>query len=144
MTLGEILKERRDKKGFSLRQIEYKLNAKGIKYSHTNIGRLENNEFDKVPIKVLSGLAELYKLDKIHLFNLAGAALDETDERILELSKKEKMDYDKFVQGANLYFNDEGIEEEDMDKVMSALTEAYFRAKEIKREKKSEKEKNKK
>ena len=59
MNLGEILKENREKRGLSLRQVEYKLNSKGIKYSHANIKRLEDNEFDKVPIKVLSALTQL-------------------------------------------------------------------------------------
>lgn len=129
MNLGEILKENREKRGFSLRQVEYKLNSKGIKYSHTNIKRLEDNEFDKVPIKVLSALTQLYNLDKIEIFNLAGAALDETDERVLNLNKREKIQLDDVMSGANHFFNDKNVSEEDKKKLYDSLQELYFDAK---------------
>ncbi|RRD39099.1 XRE family transcriptional regulator [Leptotrichia sp. OH3620_COT-345] len=129
MSLGEVLKEKRESKGLSLRQVEYKLKSKNIQYSHTNIKRLEDNKFDKVPIKVLSALAELFVLDKVTLFNLAGAALDETDERISKLNKRERTQLDDVMSSANHFFNDESINEEDKKKLYDSLQELYFDAK---------------
>ena len=136
MNLGEILKESREKRGLSLRQIEYKLNAKGIKYSHTNIKRLEDNEFDKVPIKVLSALSDLFSLDKITLFNLAGAALDKTDERIMNLNKKEKIQLENVISNANHFFNDETYNDETKEKLILSLQEIFFDAKKRNKRKK--------
>lgn len=136
MNLGEILKESREKRGLSLRQIEYKLNAKGIKYSHTNIKRLEDNEFDKVPIKVLSALSDLFSLDKITLFNLAGAALDKTDERIMNLNKKEKIQLEDVMSSANHFFNDETYDDETKEKLILSLQEIFFDAKKRNKRKK--------
>ncbi|MDO5089741.1 MAG: hypothetical protein Q4D53_08140 [Leptotrichiaceae bacterium] len=129
MSLGEILKEKRESKGLSLRQVEYKLKSKNIQYSHTNIKRLEDNEFDKVPIRVLSALAELFVLDKVTLFNLAGAALDETDERISKLNKRDRAQLEDVMSSANHFFNDESISEEDKKKLYDSLQELYFDAK---------------
>lgn len=136
MNLGEILKESREKRGLSLRQIEYKLNAKGIKYSHTNIKRLEDNEFDKVPIKVLSALSDLFSLDKITLFNLAGAALGKTDERIMNLNKKEKIQLEDVMSSANHFFNDETYDDETKEKLILSLQEIFFDAKKRNKRKK--------
>ncbi len=80
MELGELLKNQRERRNLTLRQVENKLKSKNINYSHTSIKRLENGEHEKVPIKVLSALAEIFNLDKIELFNLAGASLDNTND----------------------------------------------------------------
>ena len=65
MKLGELLKEKREQRNLTLRQVENKLKGKNINYSHTSIKRLENEEHEKVPIRVLSALAEIFNLDKI-------------------------------------------------------------------------------
>ena len=137
MKLGELLKLQREQRNLTLRQVENKLKGKNINYSHTSIKRLENGEHEKVPIKVLSALAEIFNLDKIELFNLAGASLDKvSDDRVLKLNKNEKIEYDNFVQEANLFFNDETVSEDDKDKLMASLNNMYFKAKEMKKKKK--------
>lgn len=136
MKLGELLKQQREQRNLTLRQVENKLKGKNINYSHTSIKRLENGEHEKVPIKVLSALAEIFNLDKIELFNLAGASLDEkNDDRIFQLNKDEKVQYDNFVKGANLFFNNEEVSEDDKDKLMASLNNIYFKAKEMKKKK---------
>ena len=141
MKLGELLKEKREQRNLTLRQVENKLKGKNINYSHTSIKRLENEEHEKVPIKVLSALAEIFNLNKIELFNLAGAALDKIDDdRVLQLNRREKLQREKFLEdNAVFFFNDENVSEEDKDKLMLALNNAYFKSKEIKREKKNKK-----
>ena len=137
MKLGELLRQQREQRNLTLRQVEKKLKGKNINYSNTSIKRLENGEHEKVPIKVLSALAEIFNLDKIELFNLAGASLDKvSDDRVLQLNKNEKNQYDNFMQGANLFFNDESVSEDDKDKLMASLNSMYFKAKEMKKKKK--------
>ncbi len=67
------------------------------------------------------------------------------DTRFKELNKKEIIKYESFMEGANLFFNDESIDDEDKDKLMASLNNLYFRAKAKKKERKEKRkaEKNK-
>ena len=130
MELGELLKNQRERRNLTLRQVENKLKSKNINYSHTSIKRLENGEHEKVPIKVLSALAEIFNLDKIELFNLAGASLDNTnDDRVFRLKKKEKVQLDEVMSSADYFFNDKNVSDEDKKKLYDSLQELYFDAK---------------
>ena len=130
MELGELLKNQRERRNLTLRQVENKLKSKNINYSHTSIKRLENGEHEKVPIKVLSALAEIFNLDKIELFNLAGASLDKTnDDRFFRLNKKEKVQLDEVMSSADYFFNDKNVSDEDKKKLSDSLQELYFDAK---------------
>jgi len=130
MELGELLKNQRERRNLTLRQVENKLKSKNINYSHTSIKRLENGEHEKVPIKVLSALAEIFNLDKIELFNLAGASLDNTnDDRVFQLNKKEKVQLNEVMSSADYFFNDKNVSDEDKKKLYDSLQELYFDAK---------------
>ena len=60
---------------------------------------------------------------------------DEKLENFSKMTKKEKIEYNEFINGATYFFNDEKVENEDKDKLMSVLTEIYFKSKEIKKKK---------
>ena len=138
MELGELLKNQRERRNLTLRQVENKLKSKNINYSHTSIKRLENGEHEKVPIKVLSALAEIFNLDKIELFNLAGASLDNTnDDRVFQLNKKEKVQLNEVMSSADYFFNDKNVSDEDKKKLYDSLQELYFDAKMKNKRKKS-------
>ena len=77
MNIYEILKNARESKGYTYRQVQNFLNNKGIKYDHSNVKRLEDGEKTRIPIKVLNALCDIYNLDKVKMFNLAGAELNE-------------------------------------------------------------------
>ncbi|WP_435307869.1 hypothetical protein [Sebaldella termitidis] len=77
MNIYETLKKAREDRHYTYRQVQNFLNNKGIKYDHSNIKRLEDGEKAKIPIEVLNALCDIYKLDKIKMFNLAGANLSE-------------------------------------------------------------------
>ncbi|MBF4804996.1 MAG: hypothetical protein HXM47_00195, partial [Pseudoleptotrichia goodfellowii] len=62
------------------------------------------------------------------------------DTRFKELNKKEMIKYESFMEGANLFFNDESIDDEDKDKLMASLNNLYFRAKAKKKERKEKRE----
>lgn len=129
MKLGELLKNEREKRGWTLRQTENKLKSKNIEYSHTSIKRLENGENEKIPIKVLSALSDFFSLNKIDIFNLAGASLNVEDEKIEKLTKREKMQLDEILNSANFYYNDKNVSEEDKKKLHDTLQEIFFDAK---------------
>ncbi len=77
MNIYETLKNARESRGYTYRQVQNFLNNKGIKYDHSNIKRLEDGEKSRIPIKILNALCDIYNLDKIKMFNLAGAELNE-------------------------------------------------------------------
>lgn len=129
MKLGELLKNEREKRGWTLRQTENKLKSKNIEYSHTSIKRLENGENEKIPIKVLSALSDFFSLNKIEVFNLAGASLNVEDEKIERLTKREKMQLNEILNSANFYYNDKNVSEEDKKKLHDTLQEIFFDAK---------------
>ena len=129
MKLGELLKNEREKRGWTLRQTENKLKSKNIEYSHTSIKRLENGENEKIPIKVLSALSDFFSLNKIEVFNLAGASLNVEDEKIERLTKRERMQLNEILNSANFYYNDKNVSEEDKKKLHDTLQEIFFDAK---------------
>ncbi|CAM3423241.1 RodZ family helix-turn-helix domain-containing protein [Pseudostreptobacillus hongkongensis] len=117
MELGQTLKIARERKGYSLREVEAKLNERGVSYAHTNIKRIEDDENTKAPIKVLATLSEVYGLDKINILNLAGANIEE------------KAEYDDVVKKSALFFNNENVSEEDKKKLLEVLSEMFYEAK---------------
>ena len=130
MKIGEVLKNARISKELSLRQIETRLKGKGINYTHTNIKRIEDGEFEKVPVIVLNALAEIYNLDKIEVFNMAGADLtNDLNKKMNDLSRIEKKELNDFLNEASFFFNDETVNEEDKEKFLIALQEMFFKAK---------------
>ena len=133
MKLGDKLREARNTRELSLRQIETRLKAKGINYSHTNIKRIEDGEFEKIPVNVLDALCDIYMLDKVEMFNLAGANLkSDNKNRIATLNKEEKKELNKFIGEVGYFFNDESVSEEDKEKFLIALQEMFFKAKFLK------------
>ncbi|QXW65610.1 helix-turn-helix domain-containing protein [Streptobacillus moniliformis] len=117
MDLGQTLKNARERKGYSLREVEGKLNEKGISYAHTNIKRIEDGENNKTSIKVLAGLCEVYSLDKINIMNLAGANIEE----FVELND--------IVKKATLFFNDKNVDEDDKKKLLEVMNEMFYKSK---------------
>ena len=51
MKLGELLRQKREQRNLTLRQVENKLKGKNINYSHTSIKRLEKFTIQNVSIK---------------------------------------------------------------------------------------------
>lgn len=63
------------------------------------------------------------------------------DKRIENLDKKELTQYEKAMNEASMFFNDEEIDEEDKQKLLLALNEVFFRSKEINKKKYAHKNK---
>ena len=57
------------------------------------------------------------------------------DERVLSLDKKSFSQYEKTMNEASLFFQDENISDEDKQKMVMAISELFFESKQINKEK---------
>jgi len=110
-------------------------------YAESSLSRYENGITESIKAEVLKGISEILGLNLVEMYKLAGLLSEKEDDvRILGLNKREKAQRQKFLEdNAVFFFNDENVSEEDKDKLMLALNNAYFRSKEIKRDKKNKK-----
>ena len=139
--LRKIIKDTRIQKNIARDKISELLKLKGIKYAESSLSRYENGQTETIKANVLKGLSEILGLNVIEMYKLAGLLNEKDDDvRILGLNRREKLQREKFLEdNAVFFFNDENVSEEDKDKLMLALNNAYFRSKEIKRDKKNKK-----
>jgi XRE family transcriptional regulator len=133
--LGITLKKIRESKKLTIKELS---EASGV--GNGTIGDIEAGR-NKSTIKTLEKLSKAMRLNKYER-NLLFSSFVPKDigQKILEdkvsnFSESEKIKYEEFVNGANFFFNDEKVGDEDKDKLMSVLTEIYFKSKEIKKKK---------
>ena len=88
--LGKILRESREKRGLSLRNVEDYFFKNGIKLTHTAIAKIEAGKVLNIDIRNLKEFVKLYKLDFNNAFELAGIDLKELN-RIMKLREKDTM-----------------------------------------------------
>lgn len=135
LEFGKYIKEIREKRGMSTNKVELLTNIK-----KADLSRIENGKKKVINAFYLKEFARIYKLDVIDLHKRLGFI----DERVANMSKKERMKHEEFLEGANFYFNDESITEEEKEKLINSLNSMYFRAKDKKQERKFKREKEKK
>lgn len=143
-SLGEFLKYFSETREYTYEYIGLKTGLKKATISHYVNGRRNpSKEFIKNFLKEFKLtkeekenfllVAELGKTDvlkdEIAKYNITN------DERVGKLTRREKLQYKDLIEGSRFYFNDENISEEDKDKLMASLNEAYFEAKKINKEK---------
>lgn len=110
-TLGEKLRELRDKKGYSLRQIQDKT---GI--SNSYLSELENDRKDNPSMKKLKTLAKLYEVDLSYFVA--------SEETINALTKDEKNFFEGLLEDETrmtLLRESRGMSEEDLIKVVKIM-----------------------
>src|ERR1039457_5694674 len=73
-SLGQVLKESRELKGLSLRDVEEETNI-----SNAYVSQLENNKIQKPSADILHKLSNLYKIDFGFLLSSAGLVEKATD-----------------------------------------------------------------
>ena len=84
---------------------------------------------------MLNNDKKIEKLKNLEIKRRETIGKDEELAKISKMTKKEKIEFNEFINGATYFFNDEKVESEDKDKLMSVLTEIYFKSKEIKKKK---------
>lgn len=137
--IGNLFKEARKKENYSLEDVQYLLkNECGIDLDISNISRYEKGTVKNMNPKYIRAFCKIYKLDFVKIFKELDF-LDENDfenEKAGKLTKREKNHYGDFMNEATMYFTDSKISEEDKKKVLDALTEVYFEAKQLNKRKK--------
>ena len=142
--LGEFLKYFSETREYTYEYIGLKTGLKKATISHYVNGRrnpskefiesfLKEFKLTKEEKENFLLVAELGKTDvlkdEIAKYNITN------DERVGKLTRREKLQYKDLIEGSRFYFNDENISEEDKDKLMASVNEAYFEAKKINKEK---------
>lgn len=139
-----LIKKFREDRGLSQKQLAEKA---GI--GSGTIGDIERGD-RKGKISTLDKISKALNLTKEERDRLDNAFMgrnitsSSTDPRVENLNKKEKNQYERTMDEAALFFNDENISEEDKQKLLMAMNELFFMSKQINKEKyakKSDKDK---
>lgn len=123
--LSIVLKKLREDKNLTIEELAKKANVgKGT------VGDIETGK-SKSTVKTLNKISTALSLDKKEKDRLFSAFLGREvgkteDERIENLTKRERLQYDDFMNDAVLYFQDERVSEEDKQKLFDSLQEAFF------------------
>ncbi|MCF2624955.1 helix-turn-helix transcriptional regulator [Fusobacterium perfoetens] len=84
----------------------------------------ETEQYKDVPEKIMDKLKKLEKENKV-----LKSKQENLDPRILNLNKRERLQFDDFMNDAVLYFQDEKVSEEDKQKLFESLQNAFFKIK---------------
>lgn len=126
--LSKVLKKLREDKGYTLEELSKKAGV-----GRGTIGDIETGKSNST-IKTLNKLAtalELTVQEKDELFtSFLGRKVNNTkDERVENLNKRERIQYEDFLNDSVLYFQDEGVSFEDKEKFFNSLQDAFFEIK---------------
>ncbi len=131
--LSIVLKQLRESKNMTLEEL-----AKKSGVGRGTIGDIETGK-NKSTVKTLGKLAAALELNKEEKNKLDSAFLGrkvaEVDPRVLELNKRELSQFEKTMEEASLFFNDETVSEEDKQKMVLAISKLFFESKEMNKEK---------
>lgn len=90
----------------------------------------ETEKYKSIPEDVLEKIKKLEKENK-----KLKEKYSQIDERVLELDKKSFSQYEKTMNEASLFFQDENISENDKQKMVMAISELFFESKQMNKEK---------
>lgn len=90
----------------------------------------ETEEYKDVPEKIMN------KLKKLETENeTLKSKYKNIDPRVLNLNKRELSQFEKTMEEASLFFNDETVSEEDKQKMVLAISKLFFESKEMNKDK---------
>ncbi len=127
-TLAVTLKQLREEKGFTQAEL-----AKIAGIGSGTLGDIESGR-NKSTIKTITKLATALSLnqeekDKLFSSFLGREVNKSTDPRVINLNKRERLQFDDFMNDAVLYFQDEKVSDEDKQKLFDSLQDAFFKIK---------------
>lgn len=140
-SLAITVKQLREEKGFT--QVEL---AKKAGIGSGTLGDIETGK-NKSTVKTINKLAIALNLNIEEKNKLDSAFLgrnvsENTDPRVLALNKRELSQYEKTMNEASLFFNDETVSEEDKQKMFLAINQLFFESKEMNKDKYNKNKKN--
>lgn len=127
-TLAIMIKKFRENKNMTQAEL-----AKKAGIGSGTLGDIERG-VNKSTIKTVNKLAlalELTQEEKDELYSafLGKKVTSSDDPRIEKLNKRERIQYENFINDAILYFQDENIKFEDKEKFFNSLQDAFFEIK---------------
>ncbi len=134
-----LIKKFREDRGLSQKQLAEKAGV-----GSGTIGDIERGD-RKGKISTLDKISKALNLTKEERDRLDNAFMgrnitfSSTDSRVENLNKRERSQYDRTMDEAALFFNDENVSEEDKQKLLMAMNELFFMSKQINKEKYSKK-----
>lgn len=90
----------------------------------------ETEKYKSVPEDVLKKMEKLEKENK-----KLKEKYSQIDERVLDLDNKSFSQYEKTMNEASLFFQDETVSDEDKQKMLVAINELFFESKQMNKEK---------
>ena len=132
------LKKLREKKGITQQEL-VKISGVG----QGTIGDIERGKIKKSRLETLEKIAKALKLDEEEREELFSVLVPkDISVKILknplykELDSRGRMQFKEIVEQSSLMFNDENISEEDKQKVLLAIQDAFYDAKQKNKKKK--------
>nr|DAV27944.1 MAG TPA: helix-turn-helix domain protein [Caudoviricetes sp.] len=136
--LSITLKKLREKKGITQQEL-VKISGVG----QGTIGDIERGKIKKSRLETLEKIAKALKLDEQEREELFSVLVPkDISVKILknplykELDSRGRMQFKEIVEQSSLMFNDENISEEDKQKVLLAIQDAFYDAKQKNKKKK--------
>lgn len=131
---GILIKKLREERGLSQNEL-----AKKAEIGNGTIGDIERGARTgkKSTLDKIAKALNLTKEERIKLDNaFMGREINILqDERVAQLNKRELSQYEKAMNEASLFFNDEATSEADKQKLLMAMNEMFFLSKEINKKK---------
>lgn len=90
----------------------------------------ESEKYKSIPNEIAKKIGELEEENR-----KLKEKYSQIDERVLTLDKKSFSQYEKTMNEASLFFQDETISEEDKQKMVMAISELFFESKQMNKEK---------
>ena len=136
--LSILVKKLRESRNLTIMQL-----AEKASLGNGTIGDIESGR-SKGSRKSLNKIAEALDLTIEERNRLDNAFMGRditsmSDSRVENLSKRDKSQYDRTIDEASLFFNDENVSEEDKQKLLMAMDELFVMNKQMNKEKYSKK-----
>ena len=138
MELALLLKKYRESRNLSIKQLSQ---LAGV--GNGTIGEIERGKNKSRPatLEKLSKALKLTPEERERLFSclvpkdIGKKIIDASNPRVLELNKRELSQFEKTMEEASLFFNDETVSEEDKQKMVLAISKLFFESKEMNKDK---------
>lgn len=138
MELALLLKKYRESRNLSIKQLS---ELAGV--GNGTIGEIERGKNKSRPatLEKLSKALKLTPEERERLFSclvpkdIGKKIIEASDPRVLGLNKRELSQFEKTIEEASLFFNDETVSEEDKQKMVLAISQLFFESKEMNKDK---------
>ena len=116
MSMGKMIKKRREELGYTQEQLAEKMGYK----SKSTINKIEAGINDITQSKIVA-FAKALKTTPSYLMGWG-----DEENLPIKLNKKEKFQYDKFMEDAIYFFNDESVSDDDKRKLLDSLNSIFL------------------